>query len=150
MAIRKSTVYFLLFMLFVVSLFGSIILDKFNAYNDEIDWYVAHLDYDFHAQVDSLGVFHTNGNGFLYCSQLSGKLDFTREDSLGLHVKEYDRLRFLRFEGSMIKIFSGSTDSFQPGDRIYVNSDKGCFQIFRDGQMIRDYVLRDTVLKKYL
>jgi len=133
----------------IIILIVSSLYQKYANYWNEIEWYTQSLGYDFTARVDSTVTFHENGNGFLYISLEEGILDPRREDSLAYLLEHYKLLRFLRTDKDVIKIFSGSADSFRSGDSIYVDSKRNQFLIFRNHNIIRSYDLRDHLSKRY-
>jgi len=128
----------------------SLVYKQYAGYDDELNWYTASLDYDFSLHVDSIKTYDEKGTGFLYCSLTSGRLNYSREDSLDTHLTAYKRLRLLHFEKERIKVFSGTAKAFQTGDSIYVNSGENTFTISRAGRTIRRYTVRDMLSKRYL
>jgi hypothetical protein len=133
----------------VALLSARMFLLQFNKYDREIAWYRDNLGYEFSCRVDSVRGFTPEGKGLLYCSLVEGQLQYHREDSLGRFVKYYEKLRFLSFEGSVIKIFSSATQHVFPGDSIYVSSGNDIFRHYRQGSLLREHTVYDAILKRY-
>ena len=100
--------------------------------------YVHNLNYNFHARVDSVVVLNERGVGYFYGHIAGGKYDRYVEDSLNHHLINYKRIRFLNFiDDNRFWIFIGGASNCQPLDSMIVNSDLDVFNIYREGQIIR-------------
>jgi hypothetical protein len=145
----RSTLLIILSVLILVGLGGRFFVKKSTDYEDEKEWFVNNLNYDFVLRVDSV-VNVKEGKGFLICTLDSGKLATTTEDSLNLNLSYYKKLKFLRHSSAKeVRIFSAVTGVFRKNDRVYVNSSENAFIFFRDQKIIRRYKLDEAIAERY-
>ncbi|HEY0744310.1 MAG TPA: hypothetical protein VGD40_22740 [Chryseosolibacter sp.] len=101
--------------------------------DEEREWFVKGVAYEFTARVDSVQMLNEN-MGRLRCLLLSGDPKEYREDSLKAHFKEHDML-YLIYERSKdtITFLFPSAKPIMKGDSVSVSSQNNAIRFFRNG-----------------
>ena len=104
----------------------------------EMQWFVAHLNYEFSGRVDSVGRTGYRDFKYLACHVTSGKCSKSVEDSLNHHLKKYRLIKFLfrNAQTGQINIGIGPHSIFKPGDSIAVSSNHDLLEVFRGREKI--------------
>jgi hypothetical protein len=109
---------------------------KFDRFDEEREWYVKNLNYDFSAKVDTVALDHPNQNyspGMVVCILTRGDLNYRTEDSLKRKLEHHKRLRFNEMkESGYIRFVMPSANRFVQGDCVVVNSDSNRLEFYRE------------------
>lgn len=107
-----------------------------NRVEEEREWFVKNVRYEFSAQVDSVELINEHV-GRLLCRIVSGHAQTSREDSLKRHFKEHDMLYLIfHHSGDSILFIARDAHLVNKNDSIRVSSENNSIQIFRDGKQI--------------
>ena len=112
---------------------------------DEREWFVSALRYEFSARVDSVRMLNAN-TGRLWCSLTDGDPKVDREDSLKVLFKEHDMLYliFHRSADSIIFLIPNG-NLVKKGDSVRVSSQENSIEFFRNGQQVAADQFSNTV-----
>jgi hypothetical protein len=107
-----------------------------NRVEEEREWFVKNVRYEFSARVDSVELVNEHV-GRLSCRILSGNAQTSREDSLKRFFKEHDMLYFIfQHSGDSILFIVRDAQLVNKNDSIRVSSGNNSIQVFREGQQI--------------
>lgn len=132
----------LLCLLLVVRLF----MKQKSGMDEEQEWFVKALRYEFTARVDSVKMINVN-NARLWCHITSGNPQPYREDSLKTFFKEHDMLYLIfRHSGdSILFIVPEQGKQIIKGDSVVVSSRQNSIQYFRNGKQFMNGPLTETL-----
>lgn len=113
--------------------------------NDEREWFVKGVRYEFTARVDSIRMLNEN-SGRLWCLVLSGDPQAHREDSLKALFQEHDML-YLIFEQSndTVSFLVPNANLVKEGDSVSISSQNNSIEFFREGAGIAKEELTNTL-----
>ena len=131
--------------LFCMLLVARLFIKQNNSMNEEREWFVKGVRYEFSAQVDSVRMLNEN-MGRLWCRLTSGNPQIHREDSLKSMFKEHDML-YLIFQrsGDSIIFIIPNGKLVAKGDSVQVSSKMNSIRIFRDGKEVATDQLSNTL-----
>jgi hypothetical protein len=108
-------------------------------------WYVKQLNYDFSGRIDSIQVYR-HGNGTLFFHVIDGNPDNSVEKGLKRHLKYNGRLDFVfLLPNGGASIFIHHAKDYLPGDSLDINTDDNRVRIYRDGVMISEDKITDSM-----
>jgi hypothetical protein len=109
---------------------------KFDRFQEEREWYVQNLHYDFAAEVDTVALDQPNQNyspGMVVCTLTRGDFNYRTEDSLKRKLQHHKRLRFNEMkERGYIRFVMPSANRFVQGDCLLVRSDSNRVEFYRE------------------
>jgi hypothetical protein len=106
----------------------------FHRAQDDRAWFLAHLDYNFRARIDSVITFPGRKALFLQFTQTSGKFDPRQERKLNAQMKQRTMKCITRSEeGYRILVNDAAAEA---GDSLLVNSILDSLIVRRDGKTI--------------
>jgi hypothetical protein len=131
--------------LLCILLVARLFIKQNNSMNEEREWFVKGLRYEFSAQVDSVRMLNEN-MGRLWCRLTSGNPQIHREDSLKPLFKEHHML-YLIFQqsGDSILFLVPNSRLIAKGDSVRISSEKNTIQFFRDGKEVMTDQLSTTL-----
>lgn len=131
----------LLCLLLVIRLFYI----QHTGFNEERQWFVKALRYEFSARVDSIRMLNEH-TGRLWCRIISGDPQTHREDSLKASFTEHDML-YLIFYRSADSIIFLVPDArlIAKGDSVRVSSEKDSIHFYRNGKPVVNGLLTETL-----
>lgn len=114
--------------------------------NEEREWFVNALRYEFSARVDSVRMLNEN-NGRIWCRITAGNPQPHLEDSLKRLFKEHDMLYLIfRHSGdSILFIIPEKGKEIAKGDSIRISSSENTLQVFRNGRQVLINPLTSTL-----
>jgi len=131
--------------LLCVLLVGNAFFQQSTGMDNEREWFVRGLRYEFSAQVDSIRMFNEN-TGRLWCRVTSGNPQTHREDSLKRAFQEHDRLYLIfHHAGDSIIFIIPNAKEVAIGDSVRVSSSENSIRFFRDGEPVASDHLSHTL-----
>jgi hypothetical protein len=126
-------------------LFIRLLFRQNSAQQDERDWFVQQVRYEFSAVVDSVRMLNKH-TGRLWCRVTSGDPKVHREDSLKRYFKEHDMLYLvIEQSGDTVTFLVPFADLVLKEDSVSVSSRNNSIRFFRDDQKVADERLSETL-----
>jgi len=125
-------------------LIGRMIYIRSTEVDDLQREFVAKLEYDLSARIDSVGLFNKAAPvGFLYVTITRGTFE-NNEKKIARSLKGQDRFRFLvPREGKGIEIFHKDARQLEVGDSLVINSAEDKLTTFRKGVKVTEFVISE-------
>jgi hypothetical protein len=113
--------------------------------NDEREWFVNSLRYEFSAKVDSIWMLNES-TGKLWCRLTDGDPHVDREDSLKRSFKEHDMLYLIFHKSADSIVFLVPYGNLvAKGDSVRVSSQDNSIKFFRNGSQVANDKLTNTL-----
>lgn len=104
---------------------------------DEKVWYINELDFEFSGILDS-----ADRPGQILFHVTSGQINRSKESELKKKLKFNGILELLLYRADgKLDLFIQDPHQFNPGDSLYLNSERGLVQFYRNGEMISEHAL---------
>lgn len=118
-----------------------------NVIEEERKWFVGQLNYNCSITVDTVSVYGYRGEGFLFCTLVSGKPDISIEKGLRENLKYYKSLFFLReTKNHKYLITTPKADKFQKEDSLLINSAKNQILVFRNKKILFEELISNSMM----
>ncbi len=129
-----------------LALVARLLLKQRDTMEEERDWFVKAVRYEFSAEIDSIKMLNET-TGRLYCKVTAGAPKSHREDSLKPLFKEHDMLYliFKQSGDSIVFLVPENAKPLAKGDSVHVSSEKNIIEFFRDEKLVTSAPLTNTL-----